>query len=228
MTERYRQITDLPNQVRLFPLRGCILLPRATLPLNVFEPRYVKMVDSALAGDRLIAIIQPKLAGTSGEEDESPVSREAPLQSIGCVGRITGFQEIGDGRMTLTLTGLCRFEVVSEAVSDDPFRRADVTYDGFSNDLQSGFGEDNAPREKILRVLKAFLEAKSLSADWDNIGRASTEQLINALSVLSPFGPQEKQALLESSDLKTRAETLIALAEMELAASGGESGGTLQ
>lgn len=228
MIERYRQLSDLPPRVRLFPLRGCILLPRANLPLNVFEPRYIAMVDQALAGDRAIAIIQPKLKVGHSSDDESPASRDAPLQSIGCVGRITGFQEIGNGRMTLSLTGISRFKLTSETDSDEPFRSAQVAYGEFAKDLQPGYGEHEAAREKILQVLKAYLTAKSLSADWDNIGRASTEQLVNALSVLSPFGPQEKQALLESPDLKSRAETLIALAEMELAAGGGESGGTLQ
>lgn len=223
-TERYRRPADLAPRIPVFPLRGAILLPRATLPLNVFEPRYLAMIDDALAGSRLVGIVQP--AG-SAAEGESPAGKDVELRRIGCVGRLTQFEERDDGRLLITLTGIARFEILDEAVTDKPYRVASVAYDRFASDLNEGQGEEAVDRENLLRVLRAYLDTNRLKADWNAIQRSPNELLINALSVMSPYGAEEKQALLEAADLKTRADVLIALAEMELAASGG-AGGTLQ
>lgn len=224
MNDLYRRPSDLPPQIPVFPLRGAILLPRATLPLNVFEPRYLAMVEAAMSGDRVIGVVQPD---GGAQEEESPSGKSCELRKVGCAGRITTYQETDDGRFVITLTGVARFDVESEIRSDLPFRTLKVSYDRYANDFQAGYGEDDVDRENLLRVLRSYLEANNLKADWHAILRASNEVLINALSVMSPYGPEEKQALLEAVDLKTRADVLIALAEMELA-SGGASGGTLQ
>ncbi|MEQ1670488.1 MAG: LON peptidase substrate-binding domain-containing protein [Hyphomicrobium sp.] len=226
LTERYRRPADLPPRIPVFPLRGAILLPRATLPLNVFEPRYLQMIDDAMSGLRVIGILQP-LGSDDDDEIESPLGKSAGLRRVGCAGRITSYQELDDGRLVITLTGVMRFECVGEAETDTPYRIMSVSYDRFAKDLTEGLGEEFVDRQNLLRVLKSYLEANRLKTDWNAIQRASNEFLINALSVMSPYGPEEKQALLEAADLKMRAEVLIALAEMELASNGG-TGSTLQ
>lgn len=223
--ERYLKPSDLPSEIPVFPLRGAILLPRASLPLNVFEPRYLAMVDWALRNDRVIGVIQP-IGGP--QEEESPLGKDFDLRSVGCVGRLSSYQELDDGRLVITLTGIARYQVLQECSSDTPFRMMQVDYNRFKNDFQQGLGEDAVNREKLLSVLRRYLDANHLQGEWSSIVRASSEQLINALSVMSPYGPEEKQALLEAADLKSRADVLVALAEMELASGGGEAGGTLQ
>ncbi len=224
--DRYRRPADLPPRIPVFPLRGAILLPRATLPLNVFEPRYLEMVDNVMSGDRLIGIVQPA-QDESHDEEESPLGRSVGLRNVGCVGRVTSYQEVDDGRLVITLTGIARYEILDEAMTDLPYRVASVAYDRFASDLNEGLGEDEVDRTNLLRVLRSYLDANRLEADWAAIQRASSEFLINALCVMCPYGPEEKQALLEAEDLKRRADVLVALAEMELASSGG-SGTTLQ
>jgi len=225
LTERYRRPADLPARIPAFPLRGAILLPRATLRLNVFEPRYLALVDDVLAGQRILGIIQP---GTiDGETGESPVGKDFPLRRVGCAGRITSYEEVEAARLMITITGIARFEVVDEALTAKPYRTLSVSYDRFAGDFTAGLGEERVDRDTLLRVLKAYLEAKSLQADWEAVTRSRSEALVNALSVMSPYGSEEKQALLEAADLKARADVLVALAEMELATTG-ESGGTLQ
>jgi len=225
--EQYQRPQDLPPRLPVFPLRGAILLPRATLPLNIFEPRYLAMLNDALAGSRLIGIIQPARAGSSGIESESPQGKSAPLRSVGCAGRISSYQELDDGRLAITLTGVMRFEVVAEAATPTAYRVASVSYDRFAADLTQGLGESDVDRAGLLRVLKSYLDQNRLEADWSAIEQASSESLVNALSIMAPYGSEEKQALLEARDLKTRSDVLVALAEMEIAASGG-SGGTIQ
>lgn len=223
--ERYLKTSDLPEEIPVFPLRGAILLPRATLPLNIFEPRYLAMVDWALRNDRLIGIIQPS-GGV--QEEESPLGKDFDLHSVGCVGRLTAYQELDDGRFVITLTGIVRFRVRREVAGDTPFRIMQAGYDEFTGDFEHGRGEDTVDREKLLTVLRRYLDANRLQGDWNSIVRASSELLINALSVMSPYGPEEKQALLEAADLRSRADVLIALAEMEMASGGTDPGGTLQ
>ena len=224
--DRYRRPADLTPRIPVFPLRGAILLPRATLPLNVFEPRYLEMLDDVMSGDRLIGIIQPA-AGASSDDEESPLADSVGLRRVGCVGRVTNYQEVDHARVLITLTGITRYEILDEAVTDLPYRVASVSYDRFASDLNEGLGEDQVDRGNLLRVLRSYLDANKLEADWAAIQRASSEFLINALCVMCPYGPEEKQALLEADDLKRRADVLVALAEMELASSGG-NGNTLQ
>ena len=227
--DRYRRPADLPPRIPLFPLRGAILLPRATLPLNVFEPRYLEMIENVMSGDRLIGIVQPMQDANNDDNDdeESPLGRSVGLRNVGCVGRVTSYQEVDDERLIITLTGIARYEILDEAVTDRPYRVASVSYDRFASDLSEGLGEDQVDRTNLLRVLRSYLDANRLEADWAAIQRASSEFLINALCVMCPYGPEEKQALLEAEDLKRRADVLVALAEMELASSGS-SGSTLQ
>lgn len=224
--DQYRRPQDLPPRIPVFPLRGAILLPRATLPLNVFEPRYLAMLDDVLGGDRVLGIIQPARSATP-VEPESPQGKDAGLRNVGCAGRVTSFQELDDGRLAITLTGVARFEMVAEAATPHPYRVASISYDRFARDFTAGLGEEQVDRSGLLRVLKTYLEQNRLQADWAAIERAPSENLINALSIIAPYGAEEKQALLEAPDLRTRAEVLVALAEMEIAASGG-SGGTIQ
>ena len=226
LTARYHRPADLPPRIPVFPLRGAILLPRATLPLNVFEPRYLTILDDVMSGSRIIGILQPDGDGDD-EDTESPSGKTAALKRVGCAGRVTSYQELDDGRLLITLTGVMRFECIDEALTDTPYRIMSVSYDRFAQDLTEGLGEERVDRHNLLRVLKAYLEANRLKTDWDAIQRATNEFLINALSVMCPYGPEEKQALLEAADLKTRADVLVALAEIELASNGG-SGTTLQ
>jgi hypothetical protein len=211
--------------VPVFPLAGVILLPRSTLPLNVFEPRYLEMVDDALAGNRIICVIQPEGAST---DDESPLGKAVPLRKIGSFGRITAYSESDDGRYLITLTGITRLEITDEISSDKPYRVCQVDANRFAADLDRGEGEAEVDRERLLAVLQSYLQAHDLAADWDSIARSSNELLVNTLSVISPYGPEEKQALLEAPDLKARAEVLVALAEMDLASPDDGSGTSVQ
>lgn len=224
-TDRYRKIGDIPRPIAMFPLRGAILLPRATLPLNVFEPRYLQLVNDAIAGSRVIGIVQPE---RSDSEAESPPGRDFGLRPVGCAGRITAFQELDDGRFVITLTGICRFRVEGEIDLGQLYRTFDVDFGRFSRDLVAGQGEEQIDRVELLETLKIYLEARKLKANWAAISRESGEHLVNMLSIASPYGPEEKQALLEAADLKARAEVLVALAKMELASRDGGGGTTLQ
>jgi Lon protease-like protein len=204
---------QLPEIIPVFPLAGGLLLPRGQMPLNIFEPRYIEMVDSVLRGDRIIGVIQP--------QDESESEAFAPrLQSIGCAGRITSYSETGDGRYLITLTGIARFAVLEEIATGTPYRRCRVTAEPFAMDFAVR-GESDVDRETLINAFRAYLEANDLEADWDSVDRASNESLVNAIAMIGPYGPAEKQALLEAPDLKTRAETLVALTEISLAADTG-------
>jgi Lon protease-like protein len=209
----------------VFPLRRAILLPRATLPLNVFEPRYLAMLDDVMAGARVLAIVQPT-GGT--EEEESPAGRAVDLRRVGCVGRVTSYQETGDGRLIIALTGIARCALLTEVDGDRPYRVWQARSEPFTGDFTAGRGEDEVDRQGLLKALKTYLEARNLKADWSAISQSSTETLVNSLAIASPYGPEEKQALLEAPTLKARAEALVALAEMELAAGAGGTGTTLQ
>jgi Lon protease-like protein len=215
----------MPKALPLFPLRGAILLPRASLTLNVFEPRYLALVDHALAADRLIGVVQP--APDAGNA-ESPPGKTFPLRQVGCAGRIYTFTENEDGRVVISLAGIARFHVVDAINGEAPFRTASVNFAPYARDFVAGHGEDDVDRPRLLATLKSYLIANNLHADWDRINAASTERLVNTLSILSPYGPEEKQCLLEAPDLRARADALVALAEMELAARDDGSGTTLQ
>ena len=219
MNAIYHKPGDLLEVIPVFPLSGALLLPRGQMPLNIFEPRYLAMIDDALrSGHRLIGMIQPDTA--------HPGSAEKPnLFKIGCVGRITQIAETGDGRYLLQLTGIARFRIDEELSVATPYRQCRVVYAPFADDFVARKGEDEVDRESLLRALSAFLKANDLKADWEGIENAPNEALVNALAMMSPYGTAEKQALLEAPDLKTRAEILVAVTEIELAkkTSGGET-----
>ncbi|MFL6796401.1 MAG: LON peptidase substrate-binding domain-containing protein [Xanthobacteraceae bacterium] len=219
MNVDYQSPADLPQTIPIFPLPGALLLPRGQMPLNIFEPRYLVMVDDALrSGQRLIGMIQP-------DEMHPGADNKPRLFNVGCVGRITQLAETGDGRYLLQLTGIARFQVEHELTVPTAYRQCHVSYQPFVNDFVARKGEDEVDRESLLRALKQFLKANNLQADWEGIENAPNEALVNALAMMSPYGAAEKQAMLEAPDLKTRAEILIAVTEMELAKknAGGET-----
>lgn len=207
-TDRYRRPEDVPQRIAVFPLSGALLLPRADLPLNIFEPRYLTMVEDAMAGNRLIGMIQPLAAE---EAEDVPA-----LMKVGCVGRITAYAETADNRMMVTLTGVTRFQVVEELEADTPYRQVIANYHPFAADLVLDAGAAEVNRPALLKAFRDYLNANNMSADWNEVDTAPTEILVNTLSLLAPYPPQEKQALLEAPDLKTRADVLVALTEMAL------------
>ena len=219
MNAAYAKPGDLADVIAVFPLPGALLLPRGQMPLNIFEPRYVAMIDDALrSGHRLIGMIQPDAAHPGPESKPN-------LYKIGCVGRITQIAETGDGRYLLQLTGIARFRIEEELRVDTSYRQCRVTYAPFIGDFTARKGEDEVDRKSLLRALSDFLKANDLKADWEGIENAPNEALVNALAMMSPYGSAEKQALLEAPDLKTRAQILVAVTEIELAkkTTGGET-----
>jgi Lon protease-like protein len=225
ITDRYRKPADLPEILPVFPLQGCILLPRSTLPLNIFEPRYLEMLDDVLAGDRLVGIVQPK---AHQDDEESPLDKDAPLRRTGGVGRLTAFSETDDGRILITLAGIARFDIVDEVSGDRPYRRCRVSYEAYCSDFIHGHGQEAVDWPRLLAVLKTYLSTRQMTADWESIERSPAELLVNTLAMISPYGPEEKQALLEARSLKERSEVLMALAQMEMAAPEDGSGSSLQ
>jgi Lon protease-like protein len=221
MNATYHGPGDLAAVIPVFPLPGALLLPRGQMPLNIFEPRYVAMIDDALrVGHRLIGMIQPDTAHPGPEDKPN-------LFKIGCVGRITQIAESGDGRYLLQLTGIARFRIAEELPVTTPYRQCQVSY-AFPDDFTPRKGEDDVDRTSLLRSLTAFLDANNLKADWEGIENAPNEALVNALAMMSPYGTAEKQALLEAPDLKTRAEILVTLTEIELAKKTSGTEGPLQ
>jgi len=220
MTRGYSR-ADLPDTLPLFPLTGALLLPRARLPLNIFEPRYLAMMDDTLRSDnRLIGMIQPLHEGS-----DDGGSR---LHRIGCAGRLIGFNETDDGRYMITLGGVCRFRFQARVDGFTPYIRAAVDWDEFALDLGPEEKDPSFDRTYFLKTLGAYFETVKLSSDWDSLKEADEELLINSLSILCPFDPEEKQALLEAPDLPTRRKTVIALMEFAIAAGQGPDGGGLQ
>jgi len=222
MNAVYRGPADLPGTIPVFPLAGALLLPRGQMPLNIFEPRYLEMVDDSLRdGVRLIGMIQPDPAHPGTDDRPS-------LYKIGCVGRITQFAEAGDGRYLLQLTGVARFRVVGELKVATAYRQCQVDFTPYIDDFIARKGEELVDREAVLAALTSFLKANNLKADWEGIESAPNEALVNALAMMSPYEPAEKQAMLEAPDLKTRAEILVAVTEIALAKSGTEGDSPLQ
>lgn len=211
MNEIYNGPDDLAGVIPIFPLPGALLLPRGQMPLNIFEPRYIAMIDAALmSGNRLIGMVQPDPAHPGPEDHPN-------LYKVGCVGRITQIAETGDGRYLLQLTGVSRFRLEEELPVTTPFRQCRVTYAPFADDFIARKGEEEVDRKAVLRALSDFLKANNLKTDWEGIENAPNEALVNALAMMSPYGTAEKQAMLEAPDLKTRAEILVAVTEIELA-----------
>jgi uncharacterized protein len=202
----YRKPQDLPDTLAVFPLTGALLFPRGQIPLNIFEPRYLNMIDDALKGDRMIGLIQPDGRGP----------REKPgLASVGCAGRLTAFAETDDGRYLITLTGIARFKVTAERDVVTPYRQVHPDWLAFGDDLRAPQSFAGFDRQPLLDALRDYLDRNNLKADWSSIDEAQAEPLVNALSALCPFQPIEKQALLEARTIEERRDTLIALMTMD-------------
>jgi len=208
------RMTDLPDTIPVFPIPRALLLPRARLPLHIFEPRYLQMLDDALkTRHRLIGMIQPR---------EVPGAAEKRLHAIGCAGRLTGFSETEDGRYMVTLSGISRFRVLQEVQGFTPYRRCQVEWAPFARDLGGAETDAGFNRAEFMAGLKRYFEAMDLSTDWGSLKGADEELLINSLSMLCPFAPEDKQALLEAPSLTTRRETLVTLIEFALRGGTGD------
>jgi len=197
---------DLPQSIPVFPLPGALLLPRSCLPLHIFEPRYLAMLDDALkTPGRLIGMVQPC---TCGPEDR--------LHHIGCAGRITQFSETEDGRYMITLSGVSRFRILDEIDGFTPYRRCNVSWEGFSRDLGTEEADSGFNRQEFLNALCRYFTQQGLETDWETLEHAEDELLINSLSMMLDLDPADKQALLEAPCLCTRRETLVTLIEYAL------------
>lgn len=201
-------VADLPTIVPIFPLAGVLLLPRAPLPLHIFEPRYRAMVRDAIAADGYIAMIQP-----SGEPGDDPMNQ--PIFRTACLGKIVGSNTLEDGRYNIVLRGVCRLSVTSELPLLEGYRRVEADYAPYRHDLDDTNPAAAVDREALLASMKGFLARRNMQANWDDVLKASDEMVVNSLAVACPFGPQEKQALLEAEDLGARAQLLQALCDME-------------
>jgi Lon protease-like protein len=208
VASNFRRAQDLPLIIPVFPLEGVLLLPHGMLPLNIFEPRYLNMVDDAMGGERIIGMVQALPGG----------DRERPsLASIGCAGKITSFAETSDGRYLITLTGIARFHLGDELPVLTPYRQVRADFMPFESDLKAIGDDDGFDKMRLLHALKAYLDRRSLEVDWETAKAAPAEALVNSLAMALPFEPAEKQALLEATDCKERREALIALLEIDAA-----------
>jgi Lon protease-like protein len=209
--------SDLPDIIPIFPLPGALLLPRSRLPLHLFEPRYLAMLDDALkTPERLIGMIQPNAV---------PGRQGNGLHTIGCAGRLTQFSETEDGRYMITLTGMSRFRVINEIDGFTPYRRVKASWEGFERDMGPADSDPCFDRRAFLDLLGRYFQSRDLQTDWDSLKEADDELLINSLSMLLGFEPEDKQALLEAPSLSTRRETLVTLIEFSLR--GGEGSGDM-
>lgn len=204
----------LPHQLALFPLRDAVLLPRGRLPLNIFEPRYLAMIDDALRTSRMVGLIRPR-----HDDVVNP-----PLYDIGCAGRITTFSEADDGRYLITLTGISRFRLVEEEIAVGGFRRGDVDWSAFTMDQNEVADDATAQRDQLVHLLSKYLDEVGMSADWDSMDGAPAEAIVNSIAMSCPFDADEKQALLEAPTVQERIDTLIALMEMSIISGRGEMG----
>ena len=216
MLKRPQSPTDIPASIPIFPLSGALLLPYARRPLNIFEPRYLEMIEHALKGDRLIGLIQPR-----DTTEESPQG-EVLVQKIGTIGRIMHFEEMEESRYFVILEGVCRFEYLKEMPTMSPFRRAMIATEPFAQDFDREYGEERVDRPRFLKMMRDYAEFGNFDLNWDEIEKTGTADLVNFCCMVSPYGAAEKQALLEASMLEDRAETLIAMAEFEMAKGDGE------
>ena len=215
LNRTYLSGADMPPTLPVFPLAGALLLPRRPIQLNVFEPRYLALLDDALTGERLVGMIQPR----AGEE---AVGHAPEIYAVGCAGRIVQYAELGDGRCFLTLMGVARFRIEEELTTLTPYRIVSPDYSSFEPDFVAGVGEADVDRKALINALTEYAKANDLKVDWDDVEKAPNEPLVNALSMMSPYGAKEKQALLEAPDLKTRAEILIAISQMSLVRGEGD------
>lgn len=212
MAQGFVRIADLPQVIPVFPLDGAVLLARGQLPLNIFEPRYLNMIDDAMAGDRMVGMVQ-----TTGGPADNPT-----LAPVGCVGRITTFAETPDGRYMITLTGLCRFRIAEEIPARSPYRQVRADFGPYAGDLVPAPSSAGIGRADLLEALRRFLEHRGLEIDWETAREAPAEALVNSLCMALPFEVAEKQALIEAPDLTARARALTTLLSINAADTGDE------
>lgn len=219
------RLDDLPKTIPIFPLTGVLLLPHGRLPLNVFEPRYLALVEDALAArDRMVGMIQPRVPGSEGMTRAGAVPPPAPLYATGCVGRIAHFSETGDGRYLITILGICRFDIAEELPTLRGYRRAVPDYTGWQSDLAPTDPVRGViDRERLIGPLRAYFAAHNVTTDWDVIAETPDDRLVSTLAMNCPFAPQEKQALLECRTLAELAKAVTVLIEMAATGRSGES-----
>lgn len=201
----YRKISDLPRTIPVFPLAGALLLPQDTLPLNIFEPRYLNMIDDALAGERVIGMIQPA----------HPDPARPPLSEVGTLGKITSFAETEDGRYLITLSGVCRFRVAAELEAGTPYRQINASYDDYADDMRPKSGPWSIDKQRLTAALERYGRHHGFAVDWAVVDKAAPEALVNAVATLCPFDIAAKQHLLEAHTIEDRAAALIALLEID-------------
>lgn len=226
MPGTYRKIGDLPLVIPVFPLDGALLLPGGQLPLNIFEPRYLNMLDDAMSGERIIGMIQTKPSlGGKGDDQQRP-----PLAPVGCAGRVTSFAETSDGRYLITLTGVCRFRAGEELPVRTPYRQVRADFSPYEPDLrEDGAGARTAADiDRLLVALRRYLDHRGLAIDWGDAESAPSDALINSLAMALPFDPMEKQALLEAETIFERKATLTALLEIDAAGSDDDEPTSIQ
>ena len=219
MAGAFRKLEDLPPVIPVFPLDGALLLPHGALPLNIFEPRYLNMIDDALAGQRVIGMIQTRAGGTPARPE---------LCQTGCLGKITSYAETGDGRYLITLTGVCRFRLTREVQVTTPYRQVAADYLPYAADFAPPGGDDGFDRMIFLNALKAYLDHRGLDIEWEGAREAPGGALVNSLAMALPFEPAEKQALLEAPTMNERRAALIALLEIDAADEGDDAPRSMQ
>lgn len=216
----YQSPGDLPQVIPVFPLDGALLLPGGELPLRIFEPRYLNLVDDVMAGDRMIGMVQTRAGG----------ERTRPnLAHVGCAGRVTSFNETSDGTYLITLTGVCRFEAGEELAVKTPYRQVRTAFAPFFGDLaDEEVDPDEFDRKRFAVALKKYLNRRELDIDWDTAETAPLETLVTSLAMGLPFEPLEKQALLEAPTLVERVDALTTLLEIDALEDGDDAGHSMQ
>lgn len=221
---RPKNTEDIGDIIPLLPLSGTLLLPETQRPLMIFEPRYVDLIDHILGSSRIFGLIQPK-----NSSEESPKGNEVPLKTVGTLGYVRAFEEQENNRYMVILDGLCRFDLIEELKTDTSFRTAKIDVSAYSQDFDPEYGHGDVNRDEFLSLLRNYSKFANFEFDWEGLKELTTAQLVNMCCVMSPYGSKEKQALLEARSLHQRAQTLIALAEMEMAtANADHSGGGIQ
>ena len=206
---------DLPGDISVFPLSGALLLPHGRLPLNIFEPRYLAMIDDCMAEGRLLGMMQ-------GDASRPRTDRGTAIYGVGCLGRLSSFSETDDGRLLITLTGLLRFRVVEELDMRRGYRRMQVVYREYLDDLGPLPGNESTPREKFMGVLRPYFSAQGMDVNWEAIEKTPEAMLVTTLSMLCPFAVAEKQALLEAPTPAERTKMMLALMQMAMHGDGPE------
>ena len=192
---------EFPNKIPVFPLSNFIIFPNTTVPLNIFEPRYIQMVDDCMKGNRLIGIVQPKKTGEL---------KKPNLYEVGCAGKITSFNETEDGRYLIVINGICRYQIIDELKNDKLYRECKVSFESFVNDLSENKNEDikNSEIKSVFNDLKILFKKQGYLINWKDIEQQSLDKTINTLAMASPFSLEEKQMLLETNTLSERNKKL--------------------